>query len=380
MKSILIDSLFTTSAPSPSNARSDGASPAHTLWESGDEAGFSLTVPPDYSAGTDLSLVLEESSPSVGLCRSWSVKCSLKKENDGRVSTSEESSEHPFTASNSADTVTERSMTVTGSLNPGTVDNIAIQPGDYLTFIVRRSACETDEDPDAVKVFNISVEYEAAQALLSNCPGRIGLIMETSRDLFNEPEADFLTDDFMLRSINRCLQDLSMEGYWRRSSWIPATPGHDMINLLGAIPDYNDVYQISYGPQRWPMTNVSSIKRMIRLKMVFDSPGTPEYYLIQNNNLLITPAPSVSLSKGFLVHHSYCPSPLTCSDKNPNPDIPKSYDQLFVYFTLCQAFLKDRGAPGADTKFHEYTTLYQSLKNRLMATAAPVRASIRPST
>ena len=119
MKSIMIDSLFTTPAPSPSNARSDGANLAHTLWEPGDEAGFSLTVPPDYSAGTDFSLVLEESSPSVGFCHAWSVRCSLKKETDGRVSTSEESSGHPFTATNSPETVTRRSMTVTGSLNPG---------------------------------------------------------------------------------------------------------------------------------------------------------------------------------------------------------------------------------------------------------------------
>lgn len=379
MKSILIDSLFTTSAPSPSNAGADDTHARHTLWESCDEAGFTLIVPSDYTAGTDLDLVLEESSPASGLCHSWTVKCSMKKEVNSQVSIHEESSEHEFTASGSSGSMITRSMTVTGSLNPGTLNNVSIQPGDGLTFIIRRSACEVDEDPGEIKVFNISVEYEASQALLSNCPGRTGLIMETVRDLFNEPEADFLTDDFMLRSMNRCMQDLAMEGYWRRSSWIPSVAGSDVVNLLEAIPDFNDVYQVSYGPQRWPMTVLSSLKGLERLRMVFDVPGTPEYYLIQNNSLMITPVPTVSLSKGFLVYHSYCPAALTCSDKNPNPDVPRSYDQLFVYFTLCQAFLKDRGAPGADTKFNEYNALYQNLKNRLMATAAPVRASIRPS-
>lgn len=379
MKSILIDSLFTTSAPSPSNARSGDTHLRHTLWEVGDEAGFTIIAPSDYTAGTDLDLVMEESSPGHGMRHSWSVRCSLKKEMDTQVTIHEESSEHEFTSSGPASSMVRRSMTATGSLNPGTVGNVSIQPGDSLTFIISRTACEADEDPSEIKVFNISVEYEASRAILSNCPGRTGLIMETVRDLFNEPEADFLTDDFMLRSMNRCMQDVAMEGYWRRSSWIPASAGRDVIDLLQAIPDFNDVYQISYGPQRWPMTGLSSLKGLERMRMVFDVPGTPEYYLIQNNSLMITPAPTVSLSKGFLVYHSYCPASLTCSDKNPNPDIPRSYDQLFVYFTLCQAFLKDRGAPGADAKFQEYNALYHNLKNRLMATAAPVRASISPS-
>ena len=86
MKSILIDSLFTTSAPSPSNAGADDTHARHTLWESGDQAGFTLIVPSDYTAGTDLDLVLEESSLASGLCHSWTVKCSMKKEEDSQVS------------------------------------------------------------------------------------------------------------------------------------------------------------------------------------------------------------------------------------------------------------------------------------------------------
>ncbi len=379
MRSILVDSLFTTSAPSPRNARTDDDQTVHTIWEPGDEAGFTLVVGPDYSTGTDFSLIIEELSGNAGYSHAWNVKCLLKKEVEGQFSSCEESSVHWFTPIDSGDTVTRRVIQVTGQFNPGTVDNVSIQPGDYITFIVGLSAEPGIEDYLDVKVLNIRIEHETSQASLSDCPGRIGLIVETVRDLFNEPHADFLTDDFILRSINRCMQDVAMDGYWRRSTWVPVAAGQDAIDLLEAIPDFTDVYQVCYGPQRNPIGNLASRQRLMRLKKVFDTRGTPEFYIVENNRLEILPVPGVSLNQGILVYHSYCPAPLTCSDRNPNPDVPRSYDMLFVYFTLCQAFLKDRGAPGADVKFHEYNTLYQNLKNRLLATAAPGRASLSPS-
>lgn len=378
MQSILVDSLFTTSSPSPSNGRDENTQAVYTSWESGDEAGFSMTVSSGYVTGSDFSIIMEESSASVGMNHSWSITCLLRKQEAGESITTNETSIHQFVSASTVNLVTKRSMTVTGAISAGTVDNHSIQPGDYLTFIIRRSDATGDEDPLDIKVFSISVEYEEAQALLSDCPGRVGLIIETVRDLFNEPEADFLTDDFMLRSINRCVQDVAMEGYWRRNTWIPVSAGQDVIDLLSAIPDYVDVYQVVYGPQRWPLANLTSLKQLMRLKTLLDTPGTPEYYLIQNNKLMIVPAPTQDLSHGFLVYHSYCPPQLACAGQNSNPDTPKSHDQLFVYFTLCQAFLKDRAAPGADVKFHEYTTLYQNLKNRLLATATPVNAGLRP--
>ena len=170
-----------------------------------------------------------------------------------------------------------------------------------------------------------------------------------------------------------------MDGYWRRDRWIPAVLGRGVIDLLDAIPDVVDVYRVDYGPERSPMTRVSSFRRLTRLRRLLDIPGAPDYYFIHNSEMMVVPTPALDLSQGFLVYHSWCPGELSCEDNNPNPDIPRSFDQLFVYFTLTQAFLKDRSAPGADVKFHEYTTLYQNLKTRLLSTGDPVNASVQPA-
>ena len=41
---------------------------------------------------------------------------------------------------------------------------------------------------------------------MSDCSGRVGKIMDSVKDLFNETSEAFLSDEFILRSINRCLQ------------------------------------------------------------------------------------------------------------------------------------------------------------------------------
>jgi len=46
---------------------------------------------------------------------------------------------------------------------------------------------------------------------VSDCEGRVGAIIDTARDLFNETAGGFLVDAFILRSINRCQQDIAQD-------------------------------------------------------------------------------------------------------------------------------------------------------------------------
>ena len=377
MTSILIDSLFTTSSPSPSNSRDPVTQAVHTLWESGDQAGFSVRLSPEYVTGSDLYVMLDESTASPGAAHSWKITVTLNRQIDGGAATFTETSTHDCLSPGVPNSRVKRRLAATGAVSAGTVDNYAILPGDDLTFVLTRSAPVEDDDPLEIRVINIHVEYETAQATLSDCSGRIGLIIEAVRDLFNEPEADFLTDSFILRSMNRCQQDIAADGYWRTGTWIPCVSGRDVIHLPDVIPDYVDVYRVAYGPQRRELRQLNSVRRFMSLKSLLDIPGTPEYFLAQNNNLMIIPTPTQTLSHGFLVYHSYCPPHISCSQDVAQPDIPKSFDQIFVYFSLAQAFLKDRAAPGADVKFHEYTALYQNLKNRLLSTM-PHAARLSP--
>lgn len=379
MRALPIDGLFTTSLPSPANSRDIDTQAVVTLWEAGDEAGFSIDVPPDYLPGSDLFLTMDEAQAPAGLSHSWTVKCLLARNSVGENLNLSETSVHSFVAETQEGSIVTRRMKVTGAVNPGTLDNRSILPGDRLGFFVKRSDDPSDAGSPTIRLFNISLEYADSRSGATERPGRLGQIVETVRDLFNEQDAGFLADDFILRSINRCQQDIAMEGYWRTRSWIPLQAGQDVIEMLACLPGYVDVYEVCYGPQRWPLKSLSSLKSLKRLKTVMDYQGTPEYYLIENNKLLIAPAPVHSLSQGLMLYHSYCPPDLSFHDTNPNPDIPRSFDQLFAYFALSQAFLKDRSAPGADVKFHEYNTLYQNHKNRLLAAAAPGSASLRPA-
>jgi hypothetical protein len=180
---------------------------------------------------------------------------------------------------------------------------------------------------------------------MTECSGRVGNIIDTVRDLFNETAAGFLSDDFILRAMNRCQQEIAQENYWRLETWVPAASGQNEVNLLTAIPDYQDVHQARFSGQDQPMTPLPSFREYQELNTGSNSPGIPEYYVVQNNRLYVWPPPQSDLASGYCLYHSYLPADLTCSSGNPNPPIPKAHDMVFVYFTLQQAFLRDRHAP-----------------------------------
>jgi hypothetical protein len=125
------------------------------------------------------------------------------------------------------------------------------------------------------------------------------------------------------------------------------------------------------------MTPLGCFREYEELKAESNTPGIPEYYVIQNNTMFVWPPPDRDLESGFCAYHSYLPNDLTCSEANPNPPIPKAHDMVFVYFVLKQAFLRDRHAPGADAKFQEYSGLYDREKWKLLAAGDPAGMALR---
>jgi hypothetical protein len=51
---------------------------------------------------------------------------------------------------------------------------------------------------------------------------------------------------------------------------------------------------------------------------------------------------------------------------------------VFVHFVLQEAFLRDRHAPGADTKFHEFRNLYEQEKQDLLGEGDTSHMLLRP--
>ncbi len=212
---------------------------------------------------------------------------------------------------------------------------------------------------------------------VSECEGRVGAIIDTTRDLFNEATGGFLTDAFILRNINRCQQDIAQEDYWRCETWIPSVAGTNEIALLMRIPEYQHVFQLHFEGNSDPLTPLGSFQEYLELRADSNAPGMPQHYVLQNNTLFVWPPPDKDSESGFCVYHSYLPDDLTCSAANPDPSIPRAHDMTFVYFVLKQAFLRDRHAPGADMKFQEYSGLYDREKQKLLAAGDPPGLALR---
>ena len=217
------------------------------------------------------------------------------------------------------------------------------------------------------------------QTRVSECPGRAGKIIESVRDLLNEAGGGFVSDQFILRMMNRCQEDLAKEGYWRKESLAHCAAGSDHIDLLSALPDYEEVFQVYYSDRKIPLVPLNSLREFEQLRCSSAQSGAPESYVVQNDVLYFWPQPSADLNPGFRVFHSYLPGEIGCADSTCDPAIPKSLDIVFVYFVLKHAFLRDRHAPGADLKYQEYSLLYDAEKNKLLGRNAPARLGLRAS-
>jgi hypothetical protein len=379
MTTIPIPTLLPTSGAAPSNGYDPTSQAAYTEWDLYDEARFAVVVPDGYAQGADFFLSIRESSDAESANHRWQVTTNLLRPgvHAANEQTAVETIAQEYESASAQNQLSLRSLKITGSGAAGTVAATPIAAGDMLTTTMKRTAADSDEDPGPVKVFDLAVETAVSAAAVSDCQGRVGRIIDAVRDLFNEAAGGFLSDAFILRAINRCRLELAQADYWRRETWIPAYASENTVNLLEAVAAFQDLHQVSFRGQDHPMTPAPSFRDYLDLKTRSSSVGVPERWIVQNNVLYVWPAPSSGLQSGYCLYHSYTPPELTCASENPNPDIPKPHDSIFVYFALQQAFLRDRHAPGADVKFEEFTRLYEQSKQSLLGQGDPPALSLR---
>ncbi|MBM4327956.1 MAG: hypothetical protein FJ118_12425 [Deltaproteobacteria bacterium] len=379
MAEFQIQALVPSSGAVPSGGYDPVSLVSFTEWRLGDEAHFSLVAPENYAAGNDFFVKLEESSSASAASHTWQVRTLLMRpglhtsHDQGETETFIEECVSAITAHE----LTGRTLKVTGATHPGRVSDVSISPGDLLFFTLCRVASSANEDPAAIRVFQVSIETALEEAGISECAGRVGKIIDTVRDLFNEAAGGFLSDEFILRAINRCRKDLAQEDYWRTESRVPAESGVSEVNLLAHIPEYQNIHQVSFSGQHEPMISLGSFREYEEIKSASQAKGAPQVYVVQNNILHVWPAPSETVQSGYRIYHSYEPPELTCSSLNPDPAVPRAHDSVFVYFALKQAFLRDRHAPGADVKFREYAQLYEAEKKKLLGEGDPPKLSLR---
>ena len=246
MAEFQIQALVPSSGAAPSGGYDSISLVSFTEWQLNDEAHFSAVVPDNYAAGNDFLVKIEESSSTPAAHHQWQVRTLLMRPS---LHTSHDQGEtETFTVEcvspSMAHQLTSRTFKVTGATHPGKVSDVSISAGDVLFFTLRRVVASSNEDPGGIRLFQVSVETAIDETGISECAGRVGKIIDTVRDLFNEAAGGFLSDEFILRAINRCRKDLAQEDYWRTENWIPAESGVAQVDLLAHISEYQSIHQV----------------------------------------------------------------------------------------------------------------------------------------
>jgi hypothetical protein len=379
MISIPVGTLIPTSGAAPGLGYDMVSSVGFLAWAVGDEARCSVITPDNHPLGADMDLSFYESSPSVAKRHAWRVETLLLRPgvHTGNAKTACEARTVDAVSPSTAHLVGLTSTPITGLTEPGRVGGTAVIAGDLLSVTLRRIEASADADPERIRLHHLRVTSRGLGEAPSPCPGRTGAIMLAVRDLFNESAGGFISDDFILRAINRCRETLAVEGYWRRESWAAVRSGVSRVNLLDEIADFQDLVSVRFSGADRPMTRFSSFGAFMEAEARNASPGTPTHYFERNGVLHIWPRPAEDAASGLEIRHSYLPPELSCRPGECDPPVPRGHDAVFTYFALRQAFLRDRHAAGADAKVREYTQMYEAEKLKLLGEGAPTAATLR---
>jgi len=380
MEDIPVQVLMPTAASAPDSEYDAAAGAACSAWRLDDEACFHVAVPDTYAAGHDVFVVIDEMGGSASRNHGWQITVTLGRPSAGgpAMPAAQETASVAFRSSPVPGQLTRRVIKASGATAPGCVGGQALMAGDLLGIVLRRAPAVEDEDPFPVRVLAIHVRMLLNQTRISGCPGRLGMIVDSVRDLFNETSPGFVSDEFILRSMNRCLRELAQANYWRRESRVTAAGGVGEMDLLEMIPDLHDVHQVRPHPSGDPLEPVGSFRRFLDLPPAAQHGGAPRFYCVQNNTLHIWPA-SPDGGCVLLVYHSYLPGELACANDPPDPPVPRGHDAVFAYFVLREAFLRDRHAPDANMKVQQYGGLYEEAKDALLGEGDPPALRLRPA-
>lgn len=382
MDYISIESLMPLSNGVPAHGFDPVTGSAFTEWHVDDDALFHLVVPDRYNPRSDVFLQIDEASLTISSQHAWEITTTLLRPSLCITTTTEAARQTvrlEYASSATCGELTRRTLQATGGASPGCVDSEPLLPGDLLSVVLRRTPASAMDDPLPVRVFNIQAGIQLSEIRISDCPGRLGAIIDSVRDLFNEASQGFLTDEFILRSVNRCIGGLAQDGYWCRETIIPALAYVCEINLLAVIPDVHDIHQVCFQKAEQIMECVGGFREFMSLRATMPQVGRPQFYTVQGATLHVWPPPSSDAHPGFIVFHSYLPPTVHCTAEPYDPPVPRAYDAMLVHFVLKEAFLRDRHSPEANIKFQQYAGLYQDNKQRILGEAAPPTLSLRPA-
>ena len=366
---------------------STGSDPngAYYAWALNNAAQYSFTVPNDYQPGTDLVLLITEGTPGQSVDHQWSAVSSLNNGTPQTFTTE-------YTSPSSAGTLTVQSFVIS---TYGKISTIGIGPGSLFNVVVQRIAANSNEDPNSIKTYNIDLSYTAVASPFVYT-GRLGTIETRIRSLFNETypsNSPFITEDNILTWVNQCKNELALENYFTRWSTLD-WPAIGFIDLRAMLPDMVTVFQDEGTCLRMDDTTYPNGRQMRWLadqgewSYYYTNPGqwTPWPYhgicFLDRDLLNLLPSQAVTITGGINLKNSYEPIDLTgiAGTAGVTPPTPASYDMIYVYYALWNAFMKESrdASTMRANKAPDYQGLYEKERARLLRQKAPRITGVRP--
>ena len=203
------DIIIEAWTPTAGHIPEDGADSLgnYSGYELLDEAAASIVVSPNYVPGTELVLKLHEATASVIKAHKWQASVKL---NGGTAQVFTEQ----FTAGASGDVMTYWSIAISAS---GHIHTVAVAGNDVVEITLSRVAATSNEDPNIIRLYAVSVGEALADVLIGGCAGRVGKLVDRVLRQSKESRGTFFTTANIVAMINECLTDLAMEGAWPKS-------------------------------------------------------------------------------------------------------------------------------------------------------------------
>jgi len=333
----------------------DAGGRPYLAWSIGEKASANFRLPESYVVGTDLTLVIKESTPGQSKKHKWSIDVS--RELDTAETVTEE-----FTSSATASELTEREITLTSD---GELNGVALAVGDEISVVLSRIAASGTEDSNDIRTYTASIWVDSVDYGQSGCLGRVGTIIDDVRADFNDTMMERISNTEIIQWLNRAKNTLARKSIFRKESALDVTAGVGQIVIADQITDYVKGYNLRWWEDTDFMAVCPSWERfqILNLGEALEN-SNPEVWIILSDVLHFWPVPDASVSSGLYLYHSYVPADLNCSS-NYDPDFPVPFDETLEEYALWKAFSKFHRDPGCSIQADKHEMKWLEALNDL---------------
>ena len=352
------DIIIEAWTPTAGHIPEDGADSLgnYSGYELLDEAAASIVVSPNYVPGTELVLKLHEATASVIKAHKWQASVKL---NGGTAQVFTEQ----FTAGASGDVMTYWSIAISAS---GHIHTVAVAGNDVVEITLSRVAATSNEDPNIIRLYAVSVGEALADVLIGGCAGRVGKLVDRVLRQSKESRGTFFTTANIVAMINECLTDLAMEGAWPKSVDVDVVAGQAEYDPMALASDFSALSALVWVETERGLDSVtaSDLQRLKRKPRVYGfSPyqWCPTVYHQGGDKVEIWPVPQTALTGGLRLDYYSNPDELGCTE-NFTPPLPVVYDDVFHYYCMREYWDMDSGSKSGMLAYQKFSQLYERSK------------------